>query len=188
MNTLVYLYDSAVDGLERADWLLPTLARFLFAALFMFYFWASGMTKLGDGLLGVVNPSFDAYAQIFPRAMEAAEYDISNLTLFHTLVVLAGTYAEFLLPLLIVIGLFTRLAALGMIGFVAVQTLTDLYGHGVINEAKTLGAWFDRLPDAVIMDQRSLWIFLLLVIVFKGAGPVSVDKVIANNTAPRNEL
>ena len=185
MHTLIYLHNAVFDRLGRADWLLSTLARFLFAALFLFYFWASGATKLGDGFFGFISPSFDAYAQIFPRAMEAANYDASQLTIFHTLVVLAGTYAEFLLPLLIVIGLFSRLAALGMIGFVIVQTLTDLYGHGVINEAKSVGAWFDRLPDAIIMDQRALWIFLLLVIVVKGAGPISVDRVLANNAGPR---
>ncbi len=185
MTVLANLYDAACDALERADWLLPTIARFLFAAIFVMYFWVSGLTKLGDGFLGLFIPSFDAYAQIFPRAMEAAEYDISNLTLFHTLVVLAGTYAEFLLPLLIVLGLFTRLAAIGMIGFVAVQTLTDLYGHGLLNEPKALGAWFDKFPDALIMDQRALWVFLLLVITVKGAGPISVDHVIKKNIGPR---
>ena len=188
MSVLIYLHNAVFERVERADWLLPTLARFLFAALFLFYFWVSGATKLGDGFFGLFSPSFDAYAQIFPRIMEAADYDISNLSFFHTLVVLAGTYAEFLLPLLIVIGLFTRLAAVGMIGFVAVQTLTDLYGHGVINEAKTLGAWFDKIPDSIIMDQRALWIFLLLVIVFKGAGPISLDRALANNLDPKSEL
>ncbi|WP_306113658.1 MULTISPECIES: DoxX family protein [unclassified Roseovarius] len=188
MSTLIYLHNAVFHGLEKADWLLPTIARFLFAALFVLYFWVSGLTKLGDGFTGLFVPSFNAYAQIFPRAMEAANYDISNFTIFHTLVVLAGTYAEFILPLLIVIGLMTRLAALGMIGFVAVQTLTDLYGHNIINQPKALGAWFDKVPDSIIMDQRALWVFLLLVIVFKGAGPISVDRVIANNTAPKSEL
>lgn len=180
MYALISLHNAVFGWLERADWLLPTLARFLFAALFLLYFWVSGLTKLGDGFTGLFVPSFDAYAQIFPRAMEAAEYDISNFTIFHSLVVLAGTYAEFLLPLLIVIGLFTRLAALGMIGFVIVQTLTDLYGHGVINEAKALGAWFDKFPDAIIMDQRALWVFLFAVLILKGAGALSLDRLLGN--------
>ncbi len=181
MNMLISLYNSIFDKVERADFLLPLIARFLFAAIFLFYFWVSATTKLGDGFFGFIVPSFDAYAQIFPRALEAAEYDFSNLTFFHTLVVLAGTYAEFLLPLLIVIGLFTRIAALGMMGFVAVQTLTDLYGHGVITEAKTLGAWFDKIPDSVIMDQRALWMLLLLILAVKGAGPLAVDRLLFRN-------
>lgn len=178
MNALVSFHNAVFDRIERADWILPTLARVLFAAIFLFYFWVSGLTKLGDGLLGLFQPSVGAYAQIFPKAMEAAGYDASQLSIFHWAVVVAGTWAEFLLPLLIVIGLMSRLAALGMIGFVVVQSLTDLYGHGAIGEAGTVGAWFDKIPDAVILDQRALWVFLLLVIVVKGAGPLSVDRVL----------
>jgi putative oxidoreductase len=159
------------------------MARVLFAALFLMYFWVSGLTKLGDGVMGIFSPSVGAYAQIFPRAMEAAGYDTSQLSPFHTLVVLAGTWAEFVLPLMIVIGLLTRLAALGMIGFVTVQTLTDLYGHGAINEAGTLGAWFDKAPDSMILDQRALWVFLLATLVIKGAGPLSLDRVLLRNAA-----
>jgi len=60
-----------------------------------------------------------------------------------------------------------------MVGFVVVQSLTDLYGH-----SSALGAWFDRFPDAHILDQRALWVFLLLVLVVKGAGPLSLDRLI----------
>ena len=46
------------------------------------------------------------------------------------LVVTVGTYSEFLLPVLIVLGLFTRIAALGMIGFTLVQSFVDITWHG----------------------------------------------------------
>lgn len=184
MNALISLHNSVFARLHAADGLLGGIARFLFAALFLFYFWVSGLTKLGDGFFGLFSPALGAYAQIFPRAMEAAGYDVSQLSILHTLVVLAGTWAEFILPLLIVIGLLTRLSALGMIGFVVVQSLTDLYGHGVIDEPSTVGTWFDKIPDSVIMDQRALWIFLLLVLVVKGAGPLSVDHILAKRHAP----
>lgn len=183
MNTLVSMHNAIFNRLEQADWLLPTLARFLFAALFLLYFWVSAMTKLGDGLFGIFQPSVGAYAQIFPRVMEEIVYDTSQLNIFHWLVVTAGTIAEFVLPLLIVIGLFSRLAALGMIGFVFVQTLTDLYGHRAIEEATTVGAWFDKVPGSIIMDQRALWVFLLLVIVLKGAGPLSIDRLLSGRAS-----
>jgi len=176
-------YTTVTAPLSRADWLLPVMARFLFAALFLMYFWVSGLTKLGDGVLGIFSPSVGAYAQIFPRAMEAVGYDASQLSLFHTMVVLAGTWAEFVLPLMIVVGLLTRLAAFGMIGFVVVQTLTDLYGHGAISEAGTVGAWFDKAPDSVILDQRALWVFLLVTLVVKGAGPLSLDRLLFGDRA-----
>lgn len=178
MNTLLTSYRTLTDRLEQADWLLPTLARFLFAAILLMYFWVSGLTKLGGGFTGIFSPSTGAYAQIFPRALEAAGYDASQMALWQKLVVVAGTWAEFILPALILLGLFTRLAALGMIGFLAVQTLTDLYGHGAWGDAKTLGGWFDRFPDAIIMDQRALWIFLLMVLVVRGAGPLSFDRAL----------
>ena len=184
MTALVSLHNALFARLQAIDGLLGTTARFLFAAIFTMYFWASGLTKLGDGFLGLFVPSSGAYAQIFPRAMEAAGYDVSQLSILHTLVVLAGTWAEFVLPLLIVFGLMTRLAALGMIGFIAVQTLTDLIGHGVWAEASTVGAWFDKIPDSVIMDQRALWIFLLLVLVVRGAGPLSLDHLLARRLTP----
>ncbi|MEP1768612.1 MAG: DoxX family protein [Sulfitobacter sp.] len=178
MTALLALYNSVTQKLEQADWLLPTLARLLFAAILLMYFWLSGLTKLGDGLFGIFAPSSGAYVQIFPRMMEAVGYDTDQFGAFSKLVVLAGTWAEFILPALIVLGLFTRLAALGMIGFVAMQSLTDLYGHGGWEDPKVLGAWFDKVPDSIIMDQRAFWVFALLVLVIKGAGPLSFDRAL----------
>lgn len=180
MTRALTLYHALTDQLQRADWILPTLARFVFAAVLAGYFWASGLTKLGDGVFGLFQPSVGAYAQIWPKAFEAVGYDTSQLGLFHWAVVVAGTVAEFALPALIILGLLTRLAALGMMGFIAVQSLTDLYGHGGIEHAATLGAWFDRLPDGVILDQRAFWMLALVTLVIKGAGPLSVDAVLRN--------
>ncbi|MCK0139168.1 DoxX family protein [Aliiroseovarius sp. F47248L] len=179
MRALANLYFPPVNLAERlAPATLPTLARFTFAATLLGYFWASALTKTGDGVLGVFQPSLGAYAQIFPKAMEAASYDVGQLSMFHWAVVVAGTLAEFILPLLITIGLLTRLAALGMIGFVIVQSLTDLYGHGGIEQPETLGAWFDRIPDSVILDQRLFWMVVLVTLVLKGPGPLSIDRLL----------
>ncbi|MGJ8604338.1 MAG: DoxX family protein [Marivita sp.] len=180
MDRIAFLHSSVFSSVERSmDGLLPLLARFVFAATLLMYFWGSAMTKLGDGILGIFLPSTGAYAQIFPKQMEAVVFDVSQLGIFHWAVVVAGTWAEFILPLLIVIGLFTRLAALGMIGFVVVQSLTDLYGHGGIAHAETLGAWFDRVSDSVILDQRAFWMLVLVTLVIKGAGALSLDRILS---------
>jgi len=114
MDRLIFLHNSVFSSVERMfDGLVPLLARFVFAVTLLMYFWSSAMTKLGDGIMGVFIPSSGAYAQIFPKQLEAVVYDVSQLSIFHWAVVVAGTWAEFILPLLIVIGLFTRLAALG---------------------------------------------------------------------------
>jgi putative oxidoreductase len=88
---------------------------------------------------------------------------------------------------LIVIGLFTRLAALGMIGFVVVQSLTDLYGHGGIAHPETLGTWFDKVPDSVILDQRAFWMLVFVTLVIKGAGALSLDRMLSRQVMGQTE-
>ena len=178
MIAITRLYSAIVTLLERVEWILPTVSRFIFAAVLAVYFWVSGLTKVGDGILGIFQPSLGAYAQIFPRVMEQVGYDVDALSLYHWAVVTAGTVAEFILPALIILGLLTRLSAIGMIGFIVVQSLTDLIGHNKWDDSLVLGAWFDAPSNSLIMDQRSLWVFLLLVLVIKGAGPLSLDRAI----------
>ena len=163
------LVEARLDG-----WFLGLLARFVFAAVLLVYYLNSAGTKVGDGLAGFFSIGDNAYFQILPSVVEAYGYDASQVPFFpYDLIVIAGTYAEFFLPLLIVVGLFTRLAALGMIGFTLVQSTVDIAFHGA--DAATVGAWFDRLPDAAILDQRTLWVFLLITLVVKGAGKLSLD-------------
>lgn len=175
MNSLISLHNSIFKKLETmlGPWLLPTLARFTFAATLLIYFWNSARLKIGEGLFGIFDIS-RSYGQIFPKAFEAAGYDDEAMSSFQWLVALLGTWAEFALPLLILIGLLTRLAAIGMIGFVIIQSLTDIYGHG----AEKYGVWFDRLSDGVIMDQRLFWVTILVILVLRGAGPFSVDHLL----------
>lgn len=176
MTALISLYTRTVSALETslAPVLIPSLARLVFAGTLLIYFWNAGLTKLGEGLRGLFVLDFGAYTQILPRIFDNVGYDPSQISLFWRLVALAGTWAEFILPLLLVIGLATRLAALGMIGFVLVQSWVDIVGHGV-----AMGAWFDNAADALIVDQRAFWLFLLIVLVLRGAGPVSVDALLA---------
>ena len=119
--------------------------------------------------------------QILPAQMEAVGYDESQLGLIADLVVLAGMWAEFVIPALIVAGLFARAAGLAMIGFILVMSVVDIAGHGA--DAATVGMWFDAVPDAKIMDQRLFWIILLLIPVARGAGPVSLDALLKRAAA-----
>ncbi|MEM7696576.1 MAG: DoxX family protein [Pseudomonadota bacterium] len=172
------LYAAVFGGLSRLldGWLPSTLARVIFAGVLFMFFWNSAMTKIGDGVAGFFTVSVGAYVQILPKQMEAVSFDPSALSTLDHLIVYAGTYTEIILPILIVAGLFTRLAALGMIGFVAVMTYTDITQHGV--DASTIGAWFDGDPSAAIADQRALWMLLFVVLFLKGPGPFSLDAIL----------
>ncbi|MBO6538039.1 MAG: DoxX family protein [Rhizobiaceae bacterium] len=179
MNALLSIYDALVNAVERLTrgWFFGLFARFTFASVLYFYFLNSAKTKVGDGILGFFSVSPSAYYQIALPAVEAAGGDVSQVAFFPwTLMVVAGTYAEFILPLLIIVGLFTRIAAVGMIVFIAVQSYVDIAVHQV--GAETIGAMFDRFSDGLIADQRLLWIFPLVYLAVRGAGALSIDRVL----------
>lgn len=180
MTLILSLYTRVFTIIDQflGSWFIPTLARFAFIAVLLTYFWNSALTKVSDGLFGFLTPSDNAYIQIFPKTFEAVGYDSSALNSFHWLVAVAGICAEFILPFLILIGLLARLASLGMIGFVLVQSYVDINGHGVAGA--DLGAWFDGPSGSLILDQRLLWMVLFLVMFTKGAGPLSVDRLLCN--------
>ncbi len=177
---MIPLYTSITQILDRvAAPVMTSFARLMFAGILFLYFWNSAMTKLGDGFTGLWKLSIGAYAQIFPKAFEAVGYDASALPALYKLVALAGTWAEIVLPILIVLGLLTRLSAIGMIGFIAVQSLVDVTGHGLA--AADIGKWFDRDPSSILLDQRMFWAFLLLYLVMRGAGPISLDALLSRH-------
>ena len=181
LQTLRNLHAGVFGSLDRfvGDGFLSFLARLVFSSVLLFYFLNSAATKVGSGFPGILIPQMNGYAQILPSVMEKVGYDASQIAFFpYGLIVLAGTYAEFLLPVLILLGLFTRLASLGMIGFIAVMTYVDIAFHGV--DAATIGAMFDRHSDAVIADQRLLWVFPLVYLVVRGGGALSLDALLGH--------
>ena len=169
MTALARFRTAVFDPMDKDDSWLPTFARLVFLAVFFFYFLNSAGTKIEGSIF---SPSAGAFGQIFPKAAEAVLWDVTQMTWFQRLVIFLGTVAEYVLPVMIVVGFLTRLAALAMIGFVVVQTVVDVTGHGA-----ALGTWFNNAPE--LIDQRTLWVFLLLVLVIKGAGPFSVDRLLA---------
>jgi putative oxidoreductase len=107
-------------------------------------FWLSGRTKV-DGWT-VKEATFELFRY---------EYDVPVLP--PEMAAYLATMAEHALPILLVIGLFTRFAALGLLGMTLVIQLF------VYPESWTVHA---------------LWGALLLVIVARGPGALSLDHVI----------
>jgi len=166
------------------EWLPGFLARLVFAGVLFMYFFNSAKTKVGEGLEGLFTLQDGAFAQILPTLMEKHSYDVSAIPFIpYHLIVYAGTYAEFILPVLIVLGLFTRIAAVGMIGFVIVQSIVDITAHHA--DAETIGAWFDGITASAILDQRALWMFIFVYLFIYGAGKISLDYLFAGRRANR---
>jgi putative oxidoreductase len=183
LKTIIRMHNAAFTALETmtGNWLPSLVARLAFASVLGLYYWTSFQTKIGSGLFGFLNISDGAYYQILPSVIDAAGNDVANVAFFPwTIIVYLGTYCEFLLPVLVIIGLFTRLASLGMIGFILVQSFVDVVFHDIGAEAT--GAMFDRFPDAAIFDQRLLWMVPLVFLVIKGAGLISLDAVLSKRS------
>lgn len=156
---------------------LSLLVRLSFASVLVPFFLNSFATKV-DGF----SLTIGAYAQILPKQFEALGYDASAVSWPMFLVVLAGTLAELALPLVIVLGFATRLTAFGMIGFIVVMSLTDIYGHGV--DAVTIGAMFDTDPYGLIVDQRLMWCLMMVVLMVTGGGVFSIDGLVSRWLRP----
>lgn len=120
---------------------LALIDRFAIAATFFY----SGRTKV-DGFLTVNDSAY---------ALFRDEYKVPLIP--PEIAAHMATYAEHLFPLLLVLGLFTRLSALALLGMTAV---IQIFVY----------------PDA--WPTHLSWAGLLLYLVAHGAGKVSLDRMI----------
>ncbi|MEO8506051.1 MAG: DoxX family protein [Betaproteobacteria bacterium] len=122
--------------------LLALVDRVAVAAIFFL----SGRTKV-DGVLHVTDGAYALFRDEYRLPMITAE-----------LAAHLAAYAEHLFPILLVLGLFTRLSALALLGMTA-----------VIQVFVYPDAWPTHLS----------WAGLLLYLAGRGAGPVSLDRLLA---------
>ena len=143
MSSLISLYRRAGQLAAR---LLPSaflllVARFGIAAVFFM----SGRTKV-DGFLHITDATYELfrtdYALPFMNPVVAAH---------------VSTYSEHLFPILLVLGLFTRPAALALFGMTSV---IEIFVY----------------PDA--WPTHLSWAGLLLPLIAMGAGPLSLDRLL----------
>ncbi|MDG9784874.1 DoxX family protein [Metapseudomonas otitidis] len=134
-------WNRLADGLQRLlpDALLYLLVRVGIASVFFL----SGRTKV-DGLLTITPGTYELFRSEYALPLLPPE-----------LAAHLATYAEHLFPLLLVLGLATRLSALALLG----MTL-------VIEVFVYPDAWSTHLS----------WAALLLVLVGRGAGAWSLDR------------
>jgi putative oxidoreductase len=128
-------------GALPMDRVLAPAARLAMAAVF----WLSGRTKV-DGWISVSDNAVTLFAEEYKLPFVAPE-----------LAAHAAAYAEHLLPVLLVLGLFTRFSALALLGMTAVIQVL-VYPQ----------AWPTHLT----------WAVPLMYLAWRGAGPVSLDRAL----------
>ncbi|MGV8859732.1 MAG: DoxX family protein [Pseudomonas sp.] len=122
-----------------SDSLLVLIARIAIAAIFFM----SGRTKVTD------------FLTITPSTYELFRTEYSLPFISPELAAHLSTYSEHLFPVLLVVGLFTRLSALALLGMTFV---IEVFIY----------------PDA--WPTHLSWAGLLLLIVARGAGALSLDR------------
>jgi putative oxidoreductase len=153
LQALTRPYDRVTDWLTGN---VPESIMLLFVRITLAnVFWTSGRTKVEEGsLLTVSETALYQFADDpFNKLPLLPPEFAAHLT----------TYAEHALPILLVLGLFTRLSALALL----VMTL-------VIQIFIFPDAWW---------PVHSLWVALALVLIVRGGGGLSLDKILAGRRA-----
>ncbi len=129
------------------EWLVSLLARLAAASVF----WRSAQTKIAGGEWLGQNWSF---WNVTESTKLLFEYEYSVPLLPAELAAYMATFGEFFLSLILVVGLMTRLGALGLLVMTAVIQ-------------------FFVYPDA--WNVHILWAALLVYLIRNGAGKLSLD-------------
>ena len=116
-------------------------------------FWRSGRTKVEEGTLFSISE----------QAYFLFEYEYTGLPIPPAIATPMATLAEHLLPLLLVLGLFTRFSALGLF-------------------VMTLVIQVFVYPDA-FWQTHILWFAMAAVLVSRGGGIFSLDAALAARRA-----
>lgn len=137
------------------DWAIALLARFSIAAVF----WKSGQTKVEGFQIDIVEGSFSlGMPRLNPMTITLFRDEYKLPLLPPEWAAVAATIAEHVFPVLILIGLATRLSALALLVMTAViQVLV--------------------YPGAYAL--HGTWAVALLFLAAKGPGPLSLDHLVA---------
>jgi putative oxidoreductase len=147
MNAITAPYNRTVALLSTpwAEAITLLFVRISLAGIF----WRSGRTKVEEG----------SWLSVSDTAKFLFEEEYKNVPLPPELAAYMATYAEHLFPVLLVIGLFTRLSALALLGMTMVIQIF-VYPE----------AWW---------SVHMIWVALALVLIVRGGGKLSLDAMLA---------
>lgn len=146
MKTITAPYTRAIAMLS-ASWVESLMLLFVRVSL-AGIFWRSGRTKVDEG----------SWLSISDTAKFLFEEEYKGVPLPPEFAAYMATYAEHLFPILLVIGLFTRLSALALLGMTMVIQIF-VYPE----------AWW---------SVHLIWVTLALVLIVRGSGQFSLDAIL----------
>ena len=147
MKQIVAFYDRGVAIVSGR--LAESVALLLLRVALGGVFWRSGQTKVVEGSVLTINPdTYDLFRSEF-----------SGLPLDPAIAVPLTTYAEHFFPVLLILGLATRVSA----GALLVMTL-------VIQIFVFPDAWW---------PVHSLWVAMAAILIVRGGGLFSLDALLA---------
>lgn len=136
LQALIAIYTSVTSMMER---LFAPVLLFIMRLWMAKIFWQAGLTKIADWNSTVMLFQYEYKVPIIPAEIAA----------------LFATSFEMICPVLLTIGLFSRLATLPMLAMTAVIQFTYLD-----------------------LTEHYYWAMLLGIILCYGPGPISIDAVI----------
>jgi len=157
-----------------ASALTVTLVRLGFAAVLLPWFVIGGLSKIAGLTLSVGPPagvwplSLGAYYAFLPEVTAEG----AAPTLGQHAFVLSMTLSELVLPLLVGAGLGGWISAALLIVHVWIASLAT-------GQLVATGSLFDASPFDPGPDQVVLWTLVLLLVAVQGAGPISIDGLLA---------
>jgi putative oxidoreductase len=150
--------------------LTVTLARLGFAAVLLPWFVIGGLSKIAGLTLSVGPP-----AGVWPLSLAFLPDVMAEgaaPTLGQHAFVLSMTLSELVLPLMVVAGLGGWISAALLIVHVWIASLAT-------GRLMATGSLFDASPFDPGPDQVVLWTLVLLPVAVQGAGPISIDGLLA---------
>jgi putative oxidoreductase len=149
MNALLVPYNRIIAALSTtfAEAVILLFVRVSLAGIF----WRSGRTKVEEG----------SWLTVSDTAKFLFEEEYSGVPLPAEFATYMATYSEHVFPVLLVLGLFTRLSALALLG------MTMIIQIFVYPEA-----WW---------SVHMIWVALALVLIVRGAGKLSLDALLTRS-------
>jgi putative oxidoreductase len=146
MNAITTPYNRAVAVLSTP--LIEVLTLLFVRASLAGIFWRSGRTKVDEG----------SWLSVSDTAKLLFQEEYKNVPLPAEFAAYLATYAEHVFPILLVIGLLTRISALALL------TMTMVIQIFVYPEA-----WW---------SVHMIWVALALVLIVRGGGALSLDALL----------